>query len=348
LEFSIFFQAALPLKPEVIGIDQVLNWDRAIILPEDQAPKLAQYEKFLRGSILRSPKLVLGAKLGLPDDPQVIPPLQPVPFLRNVHGPTMDIPDYTAIEIQPSEDYRLSSTLGFTNLPPARDRFDSVPMLLRYRGQVIPTFTLQAVLLWAKLTPDDVSVEIGSYIEIGKKIRVPIDSAGRMRVDFGTPYQFFGFGDLMLGSEQKEDNSPPIVPIEKIAGSIVLLSRIDAAARKLPLSTLRDGAPGELFASAIATIQSQSFIHPAPAWAQYGIIAAFMLLSFFVPRWKKRQTVLFGLLSLVVYAMVALAVFGRWLVWLPGVVPVGAVAVFVLVRVVTPDSFGKPKKPVFL
>src|SRR5580658_1864806 len=30
LEFSLFFQAALPLKPEVVGIDQVLDWERAI------------------------------------------------------------------------------------------------------------------------------------------------------------------------------------------------------------------------------------------------------------------------------------------------------------------------------
>jgi len=326
----------------------VLNWERAIILPEDQNPKLAQYEKILRGNVLRAPKMVLGAKLGLPDDPQVIPPLQPVPLLRNVRGPLADIPDYTAVEIEPSETYRLSSTLGFTNLPPTHARFNSVPLLLRYRGQVTPTFTLQAVLLWEKLTPDDVSVEVGSYIDLGGKIRVPIDSTGRMRVDFGTPYQFFGYDELMLGSEQKEANSPSIVPIDKITGSIVLLSRIDTEMRKLPLSTMRDGAPGELFASAIATIQNQTFIRPAPEWAQYVVIAVFMLLSFFVPRWKKWKTVLFGLLSLVVYAMVALTVFAHWLVWLPGVVPAGAVAVFVLVRVVTPNSFGKPRKPTIL
>src|ERR1700744_5506887 len=73
LEYSVFFQSVLPLKPGVMAIDQVLDWEHAIVLPEDQARKLPQYEQFLRDNILRSPKMLLGAKLGIPEDPQVIP-----------------------------------------------------------------------------------------------------------------------------------------------------------------------------------------------------------------------------------------------------------------------------------
>ena len=69
LQYSLFFQAALPLKPEAICIDQVLDWERALVLPEDQNRKLPQYEKLLRGGILRAPKMLLGATLGLPADP---------------------------------------------------------------------------------------------------------------------------------------------------------------------------------------------------------------------------------------------------------------------------------------
>ena len=137
-------------------------------------------------------------------------------------------------------------------------------------------------------------------------------------------------------------------PIDRITGNIVLLSRTDSAARTIPLAARRNGSPGELFAAAIATIQSQSFIRPAPAWATYAVIAVFMLLSFRVPRMKKMKTIGLGVLVLVVYMLIALAVFARWLLWLPGVVPIGIVAVCVLFRVVTPDSFGRPKRPVIL
>ena len=76
------------------------------------------------------------------------------------------------------------------------------------------------------------------------------------------------------------------------------------------------------------------------------VIGAFMLFGFGVPRWKKSKAVIFGFVSLAAYVLIALAVFNRWLIWLPGVMPLGIVAVCILFRVVTPDSFGRPKKPV--
>jgi CHASE2 domain-containing sensor protein len=346
LDYSLFFQAALPYQPEAVAIDQVLDWERAIVLPEDQNRKLPQYENMLRNHILRAPKMLLGAALGVPEDPQVVPEVQAVPLLRKVHGPLGDIPEFIVIEQQPVESYRLSATIGFTNLPPTHARFNSVPLLFRYRGQVTPAFALQAVMLWAKLTPEDVTVEVGSQIALGPKLRIPIDAGGRMRVDFGAPRGGFGLEDLMLANEQKEAGRPPIAPLEQMKGSIVLLSRTDAAARTIPLAARRNGSPGELFAAAIATIQNQSFIQRAPVWAEYAVIGAFMLLGYWVPRWKKVQTVLVGAVALAVYVLIALAIFNRWLVWLPGVVPLGVVAVCILFRVATPDAFGRPKKPV--
>jgi hypothetical protein len=346
LDYSLFFQAALTYKPEVLAIDQVLDWERAIVLPEDQARKLPQYENMLRNSILRAPKMLLGSVLGVPEDPQVIPPLQEVPLLRHVRGPLAAIPEFIVVEQQPVESFRLSSTVGFTNLPPTHERFNSVPLLFRYRGQVTPGFALQAVMLWGQLTPDDVSIEMGSHIALGQKLRIPIDAAGRMRVDFGVRRGGLGFEDLMLANEQKEAGRAAIAPIEQMKGSIVLLARTDAAARTIPLAARRNGSPGELFAVAIATIQNQSFIRRAPEWAEYAVIAAFMLLGYWVPRWKKWKTVIVGVIALTIYVLIALAIFSRWLVWLPGVIPLGVVAVCILFRVVTPDSFGRPKKPV--
>src|SRR5829696_8696226 len=57
LDFSLFFQAALPFKPEVIAIDEVLDWNR-LAIPDDQRQKLPQYEKILRENLLRVPKLL--------------------------------------------------------------------------------------------------------------------------------------------------------------------------------------------------------------------------------------------------------------------------------------------------
>ena len=345
LDYSLFFQAVLPLKPEVFAVDEVLDWSR-FGLPDDQQRKLPQYEKILRDMILSSPKVLLGSELGFSEDPSVIPPLQEVPTVRHVQGAAGRIPEFTLIERQPTENFRLSSTVGFINLPPVYERHSSVPLVLRYRGQVVPAFPLQAVMLWMKLTPDDVAVELGSHIQLGKTLRIPIDAAGRMRVDFGSPRAGFSFDELILASEQAAAGRSPLVPLARLKGGIVLLARTDTAARTVPLAARRKGSPGELFAAAIATIQNQSFIRRAPLWAEGAVIAAFMLLSYRIPRLKKWTAAGLGTLSLVIYVMLAMAVFNRWLVWLPATVPLGAVLVFVLLRAVTPDSAGRPKRPV--
>ena len=344
-KFAIFFQVMQPLQPEVLACDEVLDWSR-FGLPEEQLRLLPSNEQLLREKILTAGKVLLGSALGFPEDPAVIPPLQEVPVLRKVTGAVTDIPEFSLIERQPVENYRLSSTVGFTNLPAVYERYNAVPLVLRYRGQVVPAFVLQAVMLWLQLTPDDVTVEPGAQILLGKNLRIPIDTAGRMRVDFGSPRGAFSFGDLMLAAEQRDAGSAPVVPLDRLRGGIVLLARTDPAARTVALAAGRKGSPGELFAAAIATIQNQSFIRRAPRWAEGVVIAVFMLVSYRVPRLKKWWAPLIGCVALVAYAMAAMAVFSRWLVWLPGLIPLGAVLVMVLLRVVTPDAAGRPKRPV--
>jgi CHASE2 domain-containing sensor protein len=345
LDFTLFFEAALPQQPDVLAIDEVLDWNR-FALPEDHQRKLPQYETVLRDYILRSPRVLLGAELGYPPDPEVIPPLEQTPLLRNVSGSIHEIPEFTAVEHEPSEAFRLASTIGFTNLPANHRRFNSVPLVFNYRGQITPSFTLQAVMLWAKLTPDDIKVQIGSHIALGNKFRIPIDSAGRMRVNFGSLRTKFSLEDLVLSSEQSQAGRKPKVPIERIKNSIVLLSRTDAAVSTLSFATGRTGSPGQLFAAAIATIQNRSFIRPCPLWANGAVLAAFVILSAFVPRRKKLGTIVLGIIALTVYGMIAMAVFNRWLVYLPFVLPVGMVLVFTLIRLSIPNPNKRLKKPV--
>jgi hypothetical protein len=347
LDYSLFFQAGAPFKPEVFAIEDVFDWDR-VALSGEQQQKLPQYEKILRDSILRAPKVLLGAHLGYPEDPQVIPPLREVPLLRNVRGDVSEIPEFTAVEREPKEEYRLSSTVGFCNLQTDRRRYNSVPLVLRYRGQVTPAFVLQAVMLWAKLTPDEIQVELGSHIALGKNIRVPIDAAGRMRVDFGTPRTTTDFDGLMLAAEQLDAGRPPNLPVEALQGGILLLSRTDSDARRLPLAAARKGSSGELFAAAIATIQNQTFIQRAPAWAEAVAVALIALVSFRMPRFRKFNALLFGVAALAVYILVSMAIFNRWLTWMPILPPLGGLVFAVLYRLVTPDSAGRPKRPVIL
>ena len=347
LDFSLFFQAVLPHGPAVLALDEVLDWDH-FALTDAQLKKLPQYEKILLDHIQRAPRMLLGAQLGFPEDPQVAPPWQEVPLLRQVKGDASTLPEFPIVARQPSEDYRLAATIGFTNLPKTQERYNSVPLLFRHHGQVVPSFPLQALMMWARLTPDEVSVELGSHIDLSHKRRIPIDARGRMRVDFATPRGAISFDDMLFAAEQSAAGTRPTVELERLKGRVVLLTRVDAKAKTIPLAASRLGSPGELFGAAIATMQNQSFIRRAPLWVELIVLAAVTFLGCFVPTWKRFGTVAAGFVALAAYVLIAMAVFNRWLIWLPGIMPAGAVLCFIVFRLLSPDTVPKPKKPVIL
>ena len=106
------------------------------------------------------------------------------------------------------------------------------------------------------------------------RVEIPIDAAGRMRVDFGVPRGRCGFDDLVLAAAQSEAKSETHLPPETFSGKLLLLSRVDAGSRTLRLAAGRAGSAGELFSAGIATIQSRTFIRRAPWWADAIVIGS--------------------------------------------------------------------------
>jgi hypothetical protein len=336
LDLALFFQAGNYFGSELLATDEILAWNEEGT--DERNQKLPQYKTILRDNILRSPKVLLGAKLGFPEDPQVIPPLQEVPLIRKLSGDLNPIPEFTAIEKQPEEGFRLSSALGFVNLPGANNSLHSVPLLLRYRGEVVPSFVLQAFLIWEKLTPDDIAVEAGKRIIVGGQFDIPIDERGRMRVDFGVPRTRCGFDDLVLAHAQMDAERTPPVPPETFQGKLLLLSRTDAQAAQLPLAAGRRDSAGELFSAAIATLQARSFIRRVPASFDWAVIVIATVATLALPRWPRGRTLAVLLPGVAVYALAALALFGRTLIWVPVVLPAGCLLLFLLLRLIVPPQ----------
>ena len=249
LDYALFFQSAGNFRPEIVGIDAPLAWDEKAMRP-DMQKNFTQYKTILREQLLRTPKVLLGAQLGFPEDPTAEQPADTVPVLRHVKGELSALPDFPVVEAQADEDYRLSSTLGFTNLPGASNWHRAVPLIYRYRGQVVPSLVLQAALMWEKLSLDDAQVELGVRIALGDRVEIPVDAAGRMRVDFGVPRGRCGFDDLVLAAAQAEAKSDTrnLAP-ETFSGKLLVLSRVDEESRTLRLAAGRSGSAGETIRS---------------------------------------------------------------------------------------------------
>ncbi len=336
LDFALFLQAVTEFEPKVIAIEPVLNWDNQS--KSKGQSRQAQYERSLDEYILRAKSIVLGSQLGFPLDPDVVPPLQPAPFFRGVRGDVSRVTHYTAIEDQPKEEYRSAPmlALGFVNLPARPGVTRTMPLVFSYQGEVVPSFALQAVMLYLGLTTDDVTVDLGSTISLGNRLTIPIDATGAMRVDFGAPLTRFGFDDLLLAVEQVRNGRPPVVPAAALKGKIVLLARTDKASQTLRFPSRRDGSSGELFADGIATILNKAFIHRVSPVFDVALILLMTVAGYFVMRWSLERIILSSLLAFIFYLLISMTVFANWFVWFPVLLPASLFLVLMLLRLLTP------------
>src|SRR5213079_1819485 len=151
---------------------------------------------------------------------------------------------FSGIERQPGEDVRILSTLGFINLPEETANDLHVPLLFQYRGEVIPSFALQAALLWMRLTPSEVKIDIGSAITLPNGTKIPIASDGTLLVNprIAQRARHLTLNELLLAARQHESGAATAIRLEDIRTQLVL-------------TRVATNAP-DVFAAAIGAIQA--------------------------------------------------------------------------------------------
>src|SRR5437868_4187075 len=137
-----------------------------------------------------------------------------------------------------------NSTLRFVNLPKEVTDDVHVPLLFQYRGEVIPSFALQALLLWMRVTPAEVKIDIGSYIYLPQNKKIPIGGDGSLLVNPSTlkGARYLKLNELLLGAQQHENKAGGASRLEDIRDHIVLARSVSTQ------------PSGQAFADAIATI----------------------------------------------------------------------------------------------
>ena len=322
VDYSLFLNAALPFQPSVLAVEPVLAW-----------PKETDGQPTLHHQALRAPKLLLSAEFGFPEDPALVQPIQEVPVLRHVEGKVNGLAEFPLVAAQPGEELRHSAALGFFGTGPAgKGALRRAPLLFRYCGQVVPSFALQAAMLWYGVTPEEVRVTVGRSIDLGTAARIPIDAAGTMQVDFSIPVRRFSFPDLILSAEQRGAGHVTAIPLERLNHSLVLLTRTDRGARDLPLANGRAGSRGDLAAAAIATLQQKRFPHQAPLAVSLGLIAAGLGVGWLVARAGRFAATVICFGGFALYLLGALGIFSLWQVALPLGLPAGLLAFLAVFR----------------
>jgi len=326
-DYSLFLFAALPFQPPVLAVEPVLAWKK----PNPQQMTM------LHNQELRAPALLLASELGFPEDPALMPPFQEVPVLRHIEGSVSALREYPLVALQPSEELRLGATIGFVDPHPDESKvIRRVPLVFRYCGLVVPSFALQAAMLWFGVTAEEVMVSPGSFIALGKEIRVPVDEAGMMPVDFTIPMVRFPLRDLTLSAEQTQAGHSTSAPVARLKNSLTLLARTDTASRTLRLANGRNGSRGELLAATIATLQQGRFVEPAGLVVEAILLLEALILAWFCRRMTRLGTTVLCIGLFAVYLLVSLGACAAWQVAFPLTLPAGLLAFLVLFRQLDP------------
>ncbi|MFN2621782.1 MAG: hypothetical protein ABR611_02960 [Chthoniobacterales bacterium] len=316
MEFALFLQSALEFQPTVVAFENVLKWRET---EKDQ-------EQVFIDQAMRVPRLLLAAELTTTPDPDA--PGPEIPGFAQVTGKRGDLVEYSGVGRQPNEELRLIATAGFTNLPDEISDGIHVPLLFRYRGEVIPSFAFEAILLWLRVTPNEVSIDLDSHISLPHGRKIPIRSDGTLLIspNASRKAHHIGLSDLLVAAQQRDTGKIPDI------GSLrdqIVLARTPAN----PFS------PPDVFAATIATIQSNAFVHRV-SWIFDCIILLIVAAVVGKLRDIPRVDLVLGAIAFTAaYCLAALGIVSRWLIWLPGVLPLGAVWLLVAASLVLPHRY---------
>lgn len=316
LEYALFLQAAMEFQPAVIALEPIVIW---------RAQEKDQEQVFL-DQAMRVPKLLVGMKLG-ESGPRDIATDEILSFSQ-VTGKRGGLAEYPGVSHRPDDDIRLISTPGFINLPADRSDRVRVPMLFEYRGEIVPSFPLQAILLWLRTTPSDVKVELGRQIRLPNGWKIPLHADGTTTINpvAAESVRHVSLNQLLLAAQEHEAHRAPTVNLSGLKDQIVVLRVADD-----PLQ------PPNIFATAIATIQDNAYPHRvSPLWG-WLIILAVAILSCFLWRISKGNLILIALALSAGYALLVLSILARERLWLPMQLPLALLWFLVVVRLLARD-----------
>jgi hypothetical protein len=312
LEAALFLQGILEFKPTVVAIEPILQWgDRN----KDQ-------EQIFIDQAMRVPKLLLGAELTATTDPDA--PVAEIAGFTKVIGRRGDLPEFSGVEHQPGEDVRILSTLGFINLPEEVADDLHVPLLFQYRGEVIPAFALQAALLWMRLTPGEVKIDIGTAITLPNGTEIPIRSDGTLLINprMVNRARHVTLNELLLAAQQHESGAATAIRIEDIRTQLVLAR---------PATNAPD-----VFAAAIGAIQTNSFVRRVSWIFDCAMVVLAAAFSGALRRFSRIDLIIGAIAFTAAYCLVALGMISRFSIWIPAWLPLGAAWISVLFAILLP------------
>jgi hypothetical protein len=185
------------------------------------------------------------------------------------------------------------------------------------------------------VTPGEVKIDIGSYISLPQGKKIPINAEGSLLVNPSTlkGARYLKLNELLLAAQQHENKAAGGNQLEDIRDQIVL-ARASS-----------DQFASQPFAAAIATVQTNAFVHRVHWAFDVVFILGLAALSGYARRFSRIDLVLAAIAVSAGYCLVAIVLVSRWFIWLPGVLTLGSVWLLALLCLFAPRAKEDPDLP---
>jgi uncharacterized membrane protein len=326
-----------------------LHWQNADTgLLEALRTACLQYNK---GQILLSSILQFNQASRAPEE-ATLSLLWPLPPIA---GDIKKIPAFTNIIALPNP--RLTSLgfpAGFTTIDLGENTRPeahlSVPLLARIDNTVVPSFVLLATMLEHDVTADEIEVKLGEMINVGNAITIPIDASGSLKIFTGMRARPAIQNASILAHEPVKNPGGTGGGLNKeerdaLKNHVILLGLDNKASRTIPTQQGENISQAELFALAIATIQSRSYFGPVSERACWIFWIAILIVGVMILRQRRRRAISFSLLLILLYFTGSMVFFQATQRWVPPAVPLTLLACVLLSTLLLTSPGRRSRQP---
>lgn len=328
----------------------------------------------LKDAAMKLPKLVVASTVS--NDGDQAKEAAPLAYTAvKVEGDPSSILAFTRSVRYPDAQILANGTPAFKSIESARDLASGatvrIPLLARRGDQVAPSLILAAVAHHAGVAPDQITVKLDdgrARILVGEAYTIPVSADGTFAVPMrsglkapmkksisledGSRKELELFGSLTVDElaytgEENDEVAKRILAsfqsrFDSLRDNLVLVGFDRTGDRRIATPSGESISETNLFARAIATIQSGRYIEWWPTWARWVAVAAILLIALVLFRLPRAKFVPAVFVAALLFFAAKVFVFSATLAWTPPFVALTLFALMAVVGVIVPLGKAEP------
>ena len=246
---------------------------------------------------------------------------------------------------------KFSAGSGHINVFADRDgKYRRIPLLIKYKDALYPYLSLRLVSDYLGIPAQDIKLKPGQYVQLGSRIRVPVDENSGMMVNYagewGKFYKHYSYVDVLRSYVSSRMKEKPAIDLNVFRDKICLIGSTATGATDLHPTPFASLYPAlAMHADLVNSVLSRRFIARAPKGVNLFIVLVLgALICAGVLRYKPVKGFLICAGLLLFHAALSILLFRAFGLWIDMFYPLSAgLAVYLICALVRSITEWKKK-----